>query len=69
MGGKQDRRTQGHDHGSATREPACAASVNATLIPIGDGLEGVAMLEAGLVDAFAGDKIKLVGLAAQGRTR
>jgi ABC-type amino acid transport substrate-binding protein len=39
--------------------------VNATVVPIGDALEGVKMLEAGSVDAYAGDKIKLIGLAAQ----
>ena len=42
-------------------------TVNATIIPIADGLEGVAMLEAGSVDAFAGDKVKLIGLAAQAK--
>ena len=39
--------------------------VNATVVPIGDAMEGVRMLEAGTVDAYAGDKIKLIGLAAQ----
>jgi glutamate/aspartate transport system substrate-binding protein len=42
-------------------------SVNATVIPVADGVEGVAMLEAGSVDAFAGDKIKLIGLAGQAK--
>jgi len=41
--------------------------VNATVIPIGDIVEGLAMLESGSVDAVAGDKIKLVGLAAQAK--
>ena len=41
--------------------------VNATVVPITDAREGVAMLEAGTVDAYAGDKIKLVGLAAQAK--
>ena len=41
--------------------------VNATVVPIANANEGVAMLESGSVDAYAGDKIKLVGLAAQGR--
>jgi glutamate/aspartate transport system substrate-binding protein len=41
--------------------------VNATIVPIGDASEGLAMLEAGSVDAFAGDKIKLIGLAAQSK--
>ncbi|MFO1311447.1 MAG: amino acid ABC transporter substrate-binding protein [Burkholderiales bacterium] len=41
--------------------------VNATIVPIGDASEGTALLENGGVDAFAGDKIKLVGLAAQAK--
>ena len=41
--------------------------VNATVIPINNANEGVAMLESGSVDAYAGDKIKLVGLAAQAK--
>ena len=39
--------------------------VNATVVPITDANAGVAMLESGSVDAYAGDKIKLVGLAVQ----
>ncbi len=42
-------------------------AINATVIPITDASAGVAMLDAGTVDAYAGDKIKLVGLAAQAR--
>ena len=38
--------------------------VNATVVAVREGPEGTAMLEAGSLDAFAGDKIKLVGLAA-----
>ena len=41
--------------------------VNATVTTITDGSEGVALLESGAVDAFAGDKIKLIGLAAQAK--
>ncbi len=36
-------------------------------MPIANANEGVAMLESGSVDAYAGDKIKLVGLAAQAK--
>ena len=32
-----------------------------------DGNEGLAMLESGSLDAFASDKIKLIGLAAQAK--
>ena len=42
-------------------------SLSATVVPITDASAGVAMLEAGTVDAYAGDKVKLVGLAAQGK--
>jgi len=41
--------------------------VNVTLVPIAEANEGVAMLESGSVDAYAGDKVKLVGLAAQAK--
>ena len=41
--------------------------INATVVPINNANEGVAMLESGGVDAYVGDKIKLVGLAAQGK--
>ena len=37
--------------------------IDATIVPVRDGPEGPAMLEAGTLDVFAGDKIKLVGLA------
>ena len=41
--------------------------VNAQITTINDGSEGVALLGSGAVDAFAGDKIKLIGLAAQAK--
>ena len=41
--------------------------MNATLVTIDQASEGVAMLDASTVDAYAGDKIKLVGLAAQAK--
>lgn len=40
-------------------------AIDAKLVQVKDGVEGVALLEAGAVAAFASDKIKLVGLAAQ----
>lgn len=42
-------------------------NVNATVVPVRDGPEGVAMLEAGTLDGFASDKIKLIGLAVTAR--
>lgn len=41
--------------------------VNATLVPISEAAAGLAMLEAGTVDALASDKVKLVGLAIQAK--
>ena len=41
--------------------------VNATVTKLKDGNEGVAMLESGSLDAFAGDKVKLIGLASQAK--
>jgi ABC-type amino acid transport substrate-binding protein len=41
--------------------------VNATVVPINDGNEGIALLASGGADAYAGDKIKLIGLAAQAK--
>lgn len=41
--------------------------INAKVVQVKDGVEGVAMLESGGVAAFASDKIKLIGLAAQAK--
>ncbi len=39
--------------------------INAVVVPVRTGPEGIALLESGGIDAFVGDKIKLVGLATQ----
>ena len=44
-----------------------ARLVNAKVVKLKDGNEGIAMLESGSLDAFASDKIKLVGLASQAK--
>jgi len=41
--------------------------IDAKVVPVKDGVEGVALLESRAVSAFASDKIKLVGLAAQAK--
>lgn len=41
--------------------------INANVTRVKDGNEGLAMLESGSLDAFASDKIKLIGLAAQAK--
>lgn len=42
-----------------------ARLVNAQVVTVNEGGEGIAMLGSGAVDAYAGDKIKLIGLVAQ----
>jgi ABC-type amino acid transport substrate-binding protein len=41
--------------------------INAKVTRVKDGNEGLAMLESGSLDAFASDKVKLIGLAAQAK--
>jgi glutamate/aspartate transport system substrate-binding protein len=41
--------------------------IDATLMPIDDAGVGLSLLEAGPVDAYAGDKVKLTALALQSR--
>ncbi len=41
--------------------------INANVTKVRDGNEGIAMLESGSLDAFASDKVKLIGLAAQAK--
>jgi ABC-type amino acid transport substrate-binding protein len=41
--------------------------ITAIVMPIDDAASGLTMLEAGSVDAYAGDKIKLTALAAQAK--
>jgi glutamate/aspartate transport system substrate-binding protein len=43
-------------------------AVNATVVPVKDRAEGVAALESGSVDAFASDKLLLLGLAGKMKT-
>jgi len=67
MGGKKIAVLKGTTTEARLTAQLSRRLVNATIVPIADGLEGVAMLEAGSVDAYAGDKIKLIGLAAQAK--
>jgi glutamate/aspartate transport system substrate-binding protein len=41
--------------------------IDAKVLKVKDGVEGLAMLESGAVAGFASDKIKLIGLAAQAK--
>jgi ABC-type amino acid transport substrate-binding protein len=65
LGGKRIAVLKGTTTETRLNDTLRARLVNATVVPTTDAMEGVAMLESGKVDALAGDKIKLVGLAVQ----
>ncbi len=67
MGGKKIAVIKGTTTEARLNAQFARRLINATLVQINDGMEGVAMLESGAVDAYAGDKIKLIGLAAQSK--
>jgi ABC-type amino acid transport substrate-binding protein len=41
--------------------------INANVVTIANANEGIGMIESGSVDAYAGDKVKLIGLVAQSK--
>jgi glutamate/aspartate transport system substrate-binding protein len=65
MGGKKIAVLKGTTTEARLKDALQQRKINATIVPINEAFEGVAMLDAGAVDAYAGDKIRLVGLAAQ----
>jgi len=67
LGGKRIAVLKGTTTEGRLLEQLKRRQVNATLIQIDDANSGTAMLESGTVDAYAGDKIKLIGLAAQAK--
>jgi ABC-type amino acid transport substrate-binding protein len=67
MGGKRIAVLAGTTTETRLNDTLKRRLVHATVIPIRNANEGVAMLESGSIDAYAGDKIKLVGLAAQAK--
>jgi glutamate/aspartate transport system substrate-binding protein len=67
LGGKRIAVLKGTTTETRLNEALSRRLVNATVVAITDAGEGVAMVESGSVDAYAGDKIKLVGLAVQAK--
>jgi glutamate/aspartate transport system substrate-binding protein len=63
MGGKKIAVLKGTTTETRLKDALQRRLVNATVVPIDTGNQGIAMLDAGTVDAYAGDKIKLIGLA------
>ncbi len=68
LGGKRIAVLKGTTTEARLNDALRARLVNATVVAIADAGAGVAMVESGSVDAYAGDKIKLVGLAVQAKT-
>ena len=67
LGGKRVAVLKGTTTETRLNDALSRRLVNATVVAITDASEGVAMVESGSVDAYAGDKIKLVGLAVQAK--
>jgi ABC-type amino acid transport substrate-binding protein len=67
LGGKRVAVLKGTTTETRLNDALSRRLVNATVVAITDAGEGVAMVESGSVDAYAGDKIKLVGLAIQAK--
>jgi ABC-type amino acid transport substrate-binding protein len=51
----------------ALAEAMTAKVVTATVVPVKSRDEGLAQLEAGTIDAFAGDRVLLIGLASKAK--
>lgn len=67
LGGRKIVVLKGTTTESALRRTLQKKLVNADVVPVGDAAEGLAMLEAGSADAYAGDRIKLLGLLSQAK--
>jgi ABC-type amino acid transport substrate-binding protein len=67
LGGKKIGVIAGTSNERALGEALKAKMVNATVVPVNSRDEGLAQLEAGSIDAFAGDRVLLVGLAAKAK--
>ena len=67
LAGKKIAVLKGTTTESRLRDVLKARLVNANVVTVDGANDGMSMLNASTVDAYAGDKIKLVGLAAQAK--
>ncbi len=67
MGGRKIVVVKGTTNESRLREVLQKKLVNAEVVTVDNPEDGLAMLESGKADLFAGDRIKLVGLAARAK--
>jgi len=64
LGGKKIGIIPGTTTDGALRSVLQKTSVTATIVPVTDHLGGLAALESGSIDAYASDRVILIGLAA-----
>jgi glutamate/aspartate transport system substrate-binding protein len=67
MGGKKIAVLKGTTTESRLKSTLQRRLVNATVVQVDTGDQGLAMVEAGGADAYAGDKIKIIGLALKAK--
>ena len=68
LGGKKIGIIPGTTTDGALRSVLQKTSVTATIVPVTDHLGGLAALESGSIDAYASDRVILIGLAATAKT-
>ena len=67
LGGKKIAVLKGTTTEARLRDVLSKRLVNASIVTVDQANDGMSMLDSSAVDAYAGDKIKLVGLAAQSK--
>ena len=67
LGGKKIGVISGTSNEKALSEVLKAKSINATVVVVKTGDEGLAQLESGAIDAYASDRVLLIGLAARAK--
>jgi ABC-type amino acid transport substrate-binding protein len=64
LGGRKIAVLKGTTTEARVRDLLQQRLINATLVPVDQASDGMGMLDSSAVDAYAGDKIKLIGLVA-----
>ena len=67
LGGKKIGVISGTSNERAVADALKAQVVTATIVPVPTREEGLAQLEAGTIDAFASDRVLLIGLASRAK--
>ena len=67
LGGRKIGVIGGSSNEKALNDALKARVINATVVPVKSRDEGLAQLEAGTIDAFASDRVLLIGLAGEAK--